>query len=249
MEQNTNTGVPITPVIDNKQKNGNGLKITTAIACAVAVFGIGFGVYGMIQSSQKDSQISDLKVQIKGEDGTITTIETPEIETTDENGTTVTIADSVITPKSYGFMADNFATHFEDAMISKRTENFGAEFSLVSDGSVFITIRSDACRYFGDVCNDGSYRSEITSLIPGRVVDFSINTYGNEGDGFVFFVLDDGTVASLSEFSAAKNEQATIVDGSKNIFRLFGGFAQDTSGKIYQISPVDSTLKQFKINQ
>ena len=64
MEQNANTGVPMTPTVDNKQKSGNGLKIAIAIACIVAVCGIGFGVYGIMQSSQKDSQISDLKNQI-----------------------------------------------------------------------------------------------------------------------------------------------------------------------------------------
>ena len=99
MEQNTNTGVPITPVIDNKQKNGNGLKIATAIACVVAVCGIGFGVYEMMQSAQKDSQISDLKVQIKEGDGTITTIQTPEIETTTNDGTTVIITDDIASEK------------------------------------------------------------------------------------------------------------------------------------------------------
>ena len=94
MEQNVDAGVPVTPVIDNKQKNSNGLKIATAIACIAAVCGIGFGVYGMMQSSQKDSHISDLKVQIKEDDGTITTVETPEIETTTNNGTIVTITDT-----------------------------------------------------------------------------------------------------------------------------------------------------------
>ena len=54
-----------TSVVDDQQKSGNGLKIATAIACVVAVCGIGFGVYGMMQSAQKDNQISDLKVQIK----------------------------------------------------------------------------------------------------------------------------------------------------------------------------------------
>ena len=66
------------------------------IACVVAICGIGFGVYGMIQSSQKDNQISDLKVQIEDSNGKVTTLETEKIETTDENGTTVTIADSAI---------------------------------------------------------------------------------------------------------------------------------------------------------
>lgn len=93
MEQNTTAAMP---AMDNgSQKSENGLKIATAIASVVAVCGIGFGVYGMVQGSQKDSQISDLKVQIKEDDGTITTIETPEIETTTNDGTTVTITDAV----------------------------------------------------------------------------------------------------------------------------------------------------------
>ena len=94
MEQDT-TGVA--PVVDGSdKKSGNGLKIATVIASVIAVCGIGFGIYGMVQSSQKDSQISDLKVQIKGDDGTITTIEKPEIETNSNNETTVTIVDSAI---------------------------------------------------------------------------------------------------------------------------------------------------------
>lgn len=97
MEQDT-TGVA--PVVDGSdKKSGNGLKIATVIASVIAVCGIGFGIYGMVQSSQKDSQISDLKVQIKEDDGTITTIETPEIETTTNSETTVIITDDVISEK------------------------------------------------------------------------------------------------------------------------------------------------------
>lgn len=66
MEQNANTGVPVAPMVENKQKGGNGLKIATAIACVVAACGIGFGVYGMMQSMQKDSQISALNSEIIG---------------------------------------------------------------------------------------------------------------------------------------------------------------------------------------
>lgn len=92
MEQNTPAAMPI--MDSDKQSNGKGLKIATIIASVVAVCGIGFGIYGVVQSSQKDSQISDLKVQIKDDDGTITTIETPEIETTAGDGTTITVTDS-----------------------------------------------------------------------------------------------------------------------------------------------------------
>ena len=99
MEQSTNTGASVMSAVNNQQKSGNGLKIATAIACFVAVCGIGFGVYGMMRSAQKNNQISDLKVQIKKEDGTVTTIETPEIETTTNDGTTVTITDNVVSEK------------------------------------------------------------------------------------------------------------------------------------------------------
>lgn len=40
MEQNTDIGTPITPAVENKQKSGNGLKITTAVACVVVVCGM-----------------------------------------------------------------------------------------------------------------------------------------------------------------------------------------------------------------
>ena len=76
MEQDTNTGVPMTPVVDNKQKSGNGLKIATVTACVVAVCGIGFGVYGIVQSSQKDGQISDLKVEVNDKSAKIDELET-----------------------------------------------------------------------------------------------------------------------------------------------------------------------------
>lgn len=92
MEQNMTAAMP---EMGGSKQQGNGLKIATAIASVIAVCGIGFGVYGMVQSSQKDNQISDLKVQIKNEDGTVTTIETPKIEATTSDGIVVTITDSI----------------------------------------------------------------------------------------------------------------------------------------------------------
>lgn len=77
-----------------QQGSGSGFKIATVVASIIAICGIGFGVYGMMQSSNKDGQISDLKVQIANSDGTVTTIETPKVETTTNDGTVVTITDS-----------------------------------------------------------------------------------------------------------------------------------------------------------
>lgn len=65
MEQNADTGVPVAPMVENKQKNEKGLKIATVIACVVAVCGIGFGVYCLIESNNKTQEISNLKTQIE----------------------------------------------------------------------------------------------------------------------------------------------------------------------------------------
>ncbi|MBR2830749.1 hypothetical protein IKE83_00075, partial [Candidatus Saccharibacteria bacterium] len=109
MEQNTETGAPISPVIENKQKSGNGLKIATAIACIVAVCGIGFGVYGMFQSLQKDSQISDLKVQVENRDGTITELETEKIQINNSDNT-ITISDTDTSlPQNIRFINDDLS--------------------------------------------------------------------------------------------------------------------------------------------
>lgn len=92
----------MTPVANIKQKSGNGLKIYAVIACIAAVCGIGFGVYGMMQSAQKDGQISDLKAQIRNDDRTITTVEAPGAENAANNGTTITVTDSTTTNEDTG---------------------------------------------------------------------------------------------------------------------------------------------------
>lgn len=65
MEQNTDFVAPVTPPVDeSKQKNGNGLKIATLIACIVAVCGIGFGVYSTLENNNKSQEISNLKSKL-----------------------------------------------------------------------------------------------------------------------------------------------------------------------------------------
>lgn len=94
MEQNTDAGMSTAPTaVENKRKSGNGLKIATAIACIVAICGICFGVYGIMEVNNSFSEISDLKVQIEDKDGKITTLETDKIKISDDSRT-ITISDS-----------------------------------------------------------------------------------------------------------------------------------------------------------
>ena len=61
MEQGMTTAAPTAN--SGKQGSGKGLKIVSVVALAIAICGIGFGIFGMIQSAEKDSQISDLKAK------------------------------------------------------------------------------------------------------------------------------------------------------------------------------------------
>ena len=88
----------ITP---EKQKKSKGMLIGLVSCTALASVGIGFGIYAMMQNQTKETQISDLKVQIENNDGTTTVIDTPKVETTEKDGTTVTIVDS---PKREGLL-------------------------------------------------------------------------------------------------------------------------------------------------
>ncbi len=84
MEQNAPVVVDVT-----KAKNGRGLKIATAVMTVLAIGGVSFGVYGMMQKNN----ISEQKVQIRNSDGTVTEVEKLSVETKTENGSTVTVVD------------------------------------------------------------------------------------------------------------------------------------------------------------
>jgi hypothetical protein len=79
----------------SNNKSAKGWKITAVVASLVAICGVGFGVYGMMQSSKKDNDISNMKVQIKNNDGTVTTVNASEVNTTSNDGTTVVVMDDI----------------------------------------------------------------------------------------------------------------------------------------------------------
>ncbi|MBQ6461607.1 hypothetical protein IJJ36_04260 [Candidatus Saccharibacteria bacterium] len=67
MEQNT------TATMDSNNQKSKNNQIAMIITSIVAICGIGFGINGIIQNSQKDSQITDLKVQLEESNNKITT--------------------------------------------------------------------------------------------------------------------------------------------------------------------------------
>ena len=199
MEQNADAVMPVTD--SGNQKNGNGLKIATVIASVVAVCGIGFGIYGMMQSSQKDSQISNLKVQVKDSNGKITTLETERIETTDENGTTVTIADSalaklnpvVISSDVEGSVGDGHTAVYE--LIADRSlysnGNTNKSWSLSShDGDLTCQIKENSYTVIDD-CDISAHSGKVSNI-------YSVGV-GNGLASYMLILADAGEIEYLSD--------------------------------------------------
>lgn len=95
MDANAVNPTPMTPAAPvapiQAAKTSNGAKIAVIISVAVAICGLGFGIFGMTKASEKKVDLSDLEVQVKTETGETTTIKTPEVTTADNNKQVITI--------------------------------------------------------------------------------------------------------------------------------------------------------------
>lgn len=217
MEQNATAAMPV--MDSGNQKSGNGLKIATVIASIVAVCGIGFGVYGMIQSSQKDSQISDLKVQVEDSNGKITTLETDEIKVSDDSQT-ITISDSTVKKQNPIISATApmiYSINFTSGAIGYG-EN--GEFSLslnVRNGEVSgCSVNSIDSKWVGG--NDGGIVRNTRFLkdcsisgITGKI--YKVVEIGEGHDALydsVAFIMEDGSVEYLSLNDALEKSDFNI---------------------------------------
>lgn len=223
MEQNATATMPV--MDSGKQDNGKGWKIATAIASVVAICGIGFGVYGMLQSSQKDNQISDLKVQVEDSNGKITTLETEKIETTDKDGTTITIADSVAT--SY----ERFANNLIESNSGKFLTIYGAN---SSERLELAQIDGNNNNHLTISVNDSVIAEDDEVLLV-----YKLNGVGNGGNTYFYYIKKDGSVFRVQVFPEGVDygEVTEVDDGHKKIVSVMDG-----SGFCPRLIDIDGNL-------
>ena len=199
MEQNATATMPV--MDSGKQASGKGWKIATAIVSVVAVCGIGFGVYGMLQSSQKDNQISDLKVQVEDSNGKITTLETEKIETSDENGTTVTITDSTIAKTNPVIISSNVDGSVGDGYTDVYTlvvssglysdGNVNKHWSLSSSEGDLVCKIEDNNNTVIDDCDISAHSGKVSNI-------YSVGL-GNGIEDYMLVLTDSGEIEYLSD--------------------------------------------------
>lgn len=215
MEQNANTGAPMTPVVDNKQKSGNGLKIATAIACIAAICGIGFGVYGIMQVSEKDSQISNLKAQVEELEERVANIDV--------------ISDESVYEKFANSLANNNSTsifgyyyHWDGSDNERRSVVAKIE-------NAHLTITGMDKEDYGVVF------AEVDDAIGAYYV-----TLGNGGVPYIYIIKKDGGVARIN-LSEGETRTVENLDGYKDIVSIVSGsdlYAHliDINGNVYKNS-------------
>ncbi len=170
MEQNSDTSAPIAPVVENnKQNGGNGLKIAIAIACIVAVCGMGFGAYGVMQVSDKDNQISNLKTQIE------------KLEAVEKNERP-TITDIDIDESNDG---ESFSANILTNIKNLGDSTYGFKSINSGNGTVYAYINSN-----GDLILEKDKKYTVAS----NVIFADFLWEGNGGAPSLYFVKDDGSV-------------------------------------------------------
>ena len=104
---------PVAPMAPaEEKKKSNGLIIGLVLLALVALGGIGFGVWQMMQGSDKDKQIIDLKTQVANCANANNNIETETETVTCPDGTATEIVKNAIDNASAQTIADPYLVHF-----------------------------------------------------------------------------------------------------------------------------------------
>lgn len=176
MEQDMTTVMPQMDMSGApQQKSGKGLKIATALMTVIAFCGVGFGVFGMIQSQKKD-------------DKDTTTVTTTNTDIDDKKNPVI----STTTPISYSM-------GFTSGVISSSEENTELSLGLiVKNGEV------SECTISSVDYNDGplTYRflnnCDING-ITGKIYKVVEIGKGHDAlDHSIAFIMEDGSVEYLS---------------------------------------------------
>ena len=188
---------------DEKKKGGKGGAIFGVIlALLLTAGGVAFGIYGMMQGTQKDGEISDLKVQVANKDSIIETLKTekakvpenPEEETI-KPGEGVVRTNPIIynmnsevkrTGKEYKYLY-----HYESGYYSIGEDTYYLELT-VEDGKIatckLMSVNPNASRWYDKHVKDCAING-----ISGKIYDIAEILRPGEGARMVF-IAEDGTV-------------------------------------------------------
>ncbi len=218
MQPTAAPSAPVTPIAAPKQKN-MGLIAGMVMSILLGIGGISFGVYGMINASNKTTDISDLNIQYTTKEGESVKIDTDKIEISDDKKT-IKIDESNVKKTN-------------PIINSTATERYGISYNTsfyASDGtpkSIRIYVNN------GVISNCDVYAVEPASThlkeckingISGKIYKIATIHEGHDADDdSVAFILEDGTVDYLPLNGVFESSSEETIKGKVNI----SGFVTD----------------------
>ena len=210
MEQNADAETPVAPVMDNKQNSGNGLKIATAIACIVAACGIGFGIYGIMQNSQKDSQISELKARID-----LAEKEKNEEPSDIENESSQTL--SPTDPVGFEDYSNSLISRIKS--LGDTVQFYKQETKILDWSEKQFRAKIDKDANLVLIWNN--YKNE--KVLASDVIDFEFVVFGNGGgDTYLYYINKDGSVSKTENLQNVDDREPVVTNN-------IGGFKEIVS--------------------
>lgn len=196
-------------------KGGKGSAVGMVVCGILAIAGVGFGVYGMMNKPAAQ----DLKIQVKDTNGEITTIDASKIEKTD-GGKTITITDGAA--KASNIIIKNSETR----EYSRSLESWGRSIVYTERGSFDTAtfsidmkdgkITENGCRVLlqssEDMYISDSYYCTISGL-SGKISKAVLAASGHEpgeSNTRIVFLMEDGTVQYVTTTELLDNREGVV---------------------------------------
>lgn len=222
MEQDTSAGVPVAPVVTNKNKGGNGLKAFAAIASILAICGIGFGVYGMFFNNTNTTSTSDnCATTVSGQEntssvvqgnlpsvGTITNLLSEKYGLFDDGGVSVPFG-NILTDYVYGENGEGLSEAGKlFLVISKEYPSTGCNDVKCTKTISYEDLNNKYHEYFGD-SNNIKKGADYTS----KHIFIGVESIKNTADGDSFEVVYPNAIGGTYP---ASRYYTNIVDVERN---------------------------------
>ncbi len=223
LSQNTPPTVTPPPVT---AKSAPSSLIPIIICAVLALGGIGFGIYGMISSSHKSSEISSLQEQLTQQEPAPTK---PEIETT----TPETPKEEITTPETpdpYAVFASNLAKNYHGTVLGQYyhwTGSDNVEYTMSAD------VDENNHLQIIDLNNNQQIIAEADNIISVYFVKL-----GNGGVPYFYMISKNGQVSRLDISDTSSHTIENLNDYTNIVAVMQGGDLRawliDIDGNIYK---------------
>ena len=199
MEQDVSVAAPV--VDDSNQNNRKGWKIATIVTSVVAICGIGFGVYGMMQGLNKDSRISDLENQIK-ELSVVKPDSNEEEEESEPN---------LVGVSSFESFSNNLINKIK--ALDDTVQFYKQETKILDWSEKQFRAKIDKDANLVLIWNN--YKNE--EVLAENVIDFEFVVFGNGGgDTYLYFINQDGSVSKTEDLQNVEENAPAITNNIGN---------------------------------